>query len=69
MKTSLGPDDRDDGDPIRELMAIAEAKQDLAARETLAVRRARHRGLSWKEIGFLLGVSKQTAHRKYRKVT
>jgi hypothetical protein len=29
---------------------------------------ARHQGLSWAEIGTLLGVTRQTMHRKYRKV-
>jgi hypothetical protein len=34
----------------------------------VAVRRARHAGLSWAEIGTLLGVTRQTMHRKYRRV-
>ncbi len=51
---------------IAELAAIAEAKRELAKREELAVRRARNRGLKWGEIGTLLGVTKQTVHRKYR---
>jgi DNA-directed RNA polymerase specialized sigma24 family protein len=51
-----------------ELAAVREAKRDLARREEVAVRRARHSGLSWAEIGTLLGVTRQTMHRKYRKV-
>ncbi|MDO9486574.1 MAG: hypothetical protein Q7K25_11010 [Actinomycetota bacterium] len=51
-----------------ELSAIAEAKREIARREDVAVRRARHIGLSWSEIGTLLGVTRQTMHRKYRKV-
>lgn len=59
--------DGDDG-VFDELAAIAEAKRELARREEVAVRRARHLGLSWAEIGTLLGVTRQTMHRKYRKV-
>ena len=66
MRTSVGTDD--DGDVVGELAAIAESRRELARREEVAVRRARHSGLSWAEIGTLLGVTKQTMHRKYRKV-
>lgn len=66
MKTSV--DSGDSGDVVRELAAIAEAKRDLARREEVAVRRARNSGLSWAEIGTLLGVTRQTMHRKYRSV-
>jgi IS30 family transposase len=66
MKTSL---DADDGGGVTgELAAVAVARQELSRREEVAVRRARHAGLSWAEIGTLLGVTKQTIHRKYRKV-
>jgi DNA invertase Pin-like site-specific DNA recombinase len=66
MRTSVGSDD---GSPwITELAVIREEKRDLAGREEVAVRRARHEGLSWAEIGTLLGVTRQTMHRKYRKV-
>ena len=67
MKTSLGAQDGDDG-VVAELAAVAESKRELARREEVAVRRARHHGLSWAEIGTLLGVTRQTMHRKYRKV-
>lgn len=60
--------DADDGNPVTELAAVAEAKRELSRREEVAVRRARHAGLSWAEIGTLLGVTRQTMHRKYRKV-
>jgi DNA-directed RNA polymerase specialized sigma24 family protein len=56
----------DDGNVIAELAAVAEAKSELSRREEVAVRRARHSGLSWAEIGTLLGVTRQTIHRKYR---
>ena len=65
VKTSTGTDD---GGVIPELAAIREDKSALARREEVAVRRARHSGLSWAEIGTLLGVTRQTMHRKYRKV-
>lgn len=58
----------DDGNVVRELAAVAEAKTELARREEVAVRRGRHAGLSWAEIGTLLGVTRQTIHRKYRGV-
>jgi IS30 family transposase len=64
MRTATGEDDGVFG----ELSAIAEAKRELTRREEVAVRRARHQGLSWAEIGTLLGVTRQTMHRKYRKV-
>lgn len=65
MRTTLGTGD--DG-PIAELAAVREAKRELTRREEVAVRRARNSGLSWAEIGTLLGVTRQTIHRKYRKV-
>jgi DNA-directed RNA polymerase specialized sigma24 family protein len=66
MKTSVDSDDA--GRPIEELASVREAKKELSRREEVAVRRARHAGLSWAEIGTLLGVTRQTIHRKYRKV-
>ena len=66
MRTSVGTDDG--GGVLGELAAVAEAKRELARREDVAVRRARQVGLSWAEIGTLLGVTRQTMHRKYRKV-
>ncbi|QGG41248.1 hypothetical protein GEV26_07640 [Aeromicrobium yanjiei] len=65
VKTSTGADD---GGVVGELAAVAEAKSVLSRREEVAVRRARNLGLSWAEIGTLLGVTRQTIHRKYRNV-
>ena len=67
MLTSTDAHDGDGG-VAAELGAVAEKKRALARREEVAVRRARHQGLSWAEIGTLLGVTRQTMHRKYRKV-
>lgn len=66
MRTAVGSDE--DGGVVGELVRIAEDRRALARREEVAVRRARHTGLSWAEIGTLLGVTKQTIHRKYRRV-
>ena len=66
MKTAQGTNG-DDG-VVGELAAVREARQQLSRREEVAVRRGRQVGLSWAEIGTLLGVTKQTMHRKYRKV-
>jgi DNA-directed RNA polymerase specialized sigma24 family protein len=66
MKTAQGTNG-DDG-VVGELAAVRAARQQLSRREEVAVRRARHAGLSWAEIGALLGVTKQTMHRKFRKV-
>ena len=63
-----GPDGQPH-DEISELASIAVAKRELARREEVAVRRARQKGLSWAEIGVLLGVTRQTMHRKYGKRT
>jgi DNA-directed RNA polymerase specialized sigma24 family protein len=65
MKTSLSTED--DGGVVGELAAVREARLQLSRREEVAVRRGRQVGLSWAEIGTLLGVTKQTMHRKYRK--
>jgi len=70
MLTNRKPsiDSGDGGGVVGELAAVAELKRGRARREDVAVRRARHAGLSWAEIGTLLGVTRQTIHRKYRKV-
>lgn len=66
VRTSLGPEDGDN--VINELRTVAQDRRDIARREEVAVRRARLAGLSWAQIGTLLGVTRQTMHRKYRNV-
>ena len=71
MGTGLDDAEGDDGGdvtPVEELARVAARRRDLARAEEVAVRRARHAGLSWAEIGMLLGVSKQAMHKKYRRV-
>ena len=55
MRTAVRGDD--DGGVVAELARIAEDRQALSRREEVAVRRARLTGLSWAEIGTLLGVA------------
>ena len=64
METAQATDDG--GGVYDDLAAVREARRGLSRREEAAVRRARHAGLSWAEIGTMLGVTKQTIHRKYR---
>jgi DNA-directed RNA polymerase specialized sigma24 family protein len=50
----------------RELSAVREELASLRARYRNAVSAAREAGLSWTEIGRLLGVSRQQVHRRFR---
>ncbi|MFT3899069.1 MAG: hypothetical protein QM728_02330 [Gordonia sp. (in: high G+C Gram-positive bacteria)] len=65
MKTAVGTDDGDS--PMEELLRVAEMRREVTRAEEVAVRRARAAGMPWAQIGFLLGVSKQAMHKKYRK--
>ena len=67
MQTTQGYDD-DEGVPVARLAAIARAKTDLAREEAAAVRHARLHGMSWAEIGRVLGVSRQSLHKRFGKV-
>lgn len=55
----------EDGGVLGELRQIAEAQRELAARETVAVRRARAEGFSWEAIATMLGVTRQAVHRRF----
>lgn len=65
MKTARGIGDEG---PTAELAAVAQARRELSRREEVAVRRARAAGFSWEAIASVMGVTRQTLHRKYRKV-
>ncbi|MEP9391725.1 hypothetical protein ABLE94_05605 [Gordonia sp. VNK1] len=69
MQTGIDAGDSGDPDnPVSALAAVADRRRQLARDEEVAVRRARTAGLSWAEIGVVLGVSKQAMHKKYRRV-
>lgn len=55
----------DSTDPAVGLRAVAALSRLLADLEDLHVRNARARGWSWQEIAAVMGVSKQTVHRKH----
>ena len=62
METLIGADDES---PMERLARIAAMRRDLARAEAAEVRHARQRGMSWAEIGMVLGVTKQAMHKKY----
>jgi hypothetical protein len=68
MRTSVDTDGGGET-PVAQLARIAEAKRELSRAEEVAVRRGRAAGLSWAEIGTLLGVSKQAMHQRYGRRT
>lgn len=52
----------------RHLLGVAaQAVRHAEALELLAVRQARAEGLTWEQIGGLLGVAKQSAHQRFSK--
>jgi hypothetical protein len=56
----------DGGFSGRHLLGVAaEAVRHAEALELIAVRQARAEGVSWTQIGDLLGVTKQSAHQRF----
>jgi DNA invertase Pin-like site-specific DNA recombinase len=54
--------------PSEALRAVGALRRLLESLEHQQVRRARELGLTWQEVADALGVTKQTVHRKYRKI-
>ncbi len=52
--------------PERALRELVELRGSLDRIESLLVARARANGASWAEIGSLLGITRQSAHRRHR---
>lgn len=52
-------------DPMIGLQAVAALRRLVEQLEDLQVRNARQREWSWAEIAAVLGVSKQTVHKKH----
>lgn len=58
--------------PLESLGAISvlmDRQEEISRALAQAVADARSRGRTWSEIGTMLGVSKQAAHRKYGAIT
>jgi hypothetical protein len=55
------------GDPLQELGAISKARLQLERQGHYWVLQAQNADVSWAAIAAVLGVSKQAAHRKFRK--
>jgi hypothetical protein len=52
-------------EPIQALGAAAELRREVERVESVLVRRARARGMSWAAIALAMGVSRQAVHQKY----
>lgn len=63
MQTAL--EQAENPDPRDGLRDCAARRVQLEQDQSALVRRARVEGLSWAEIAFALGVTRQAAHRKY----
>ena len=57
-----------DTESLRTIAELAEQRGELDAALVEAIRSARRADRSWSEIGTMLGVSKQAAQKKYRRV-
>jgi hypothetical protein len=56
-----------DGDPARRLSSLATLQSELEELETQAAADALRSGMSWRQIGEALGISKQAAHHRHSK--
>lgn len=54
------------GDPASQLEALCELRRELDSIEAELAADAIRAGMSWREIGAAIGVSKQAAHRRHR---
>ncbi|SDC07745.1 hypothetical protein GA0111570_1196 [Raineyella antarctica] len=66
MKTMNDAADREP-DPVEQLADVARRRRELESEEYHHVLQARGQGVSWQEIGWALGMSKQAAHKKFRR--
>jgi len=62
LQTAVSSDDPETA--LRAVMALRRLADHL---EEQSVRAARRKGWSWDQIGDALGMSRQAAHKKYRK--
>ena len=62
LQTAVSSDDPETA--LRAVMALRRLADQL---EHQSVRAARRKGWSWDQIGDALGMSRQAAHKKYRK--
>ena len=53
-------------DPAGQLEALCELRRELDSIESELAADAIRAGMSWREIGAAIGVSKQAAHRRHR---
>jgi hypothetical protein len=57
------------GDSVRELRYARDGMAEAKTRYANAVIAARNAGLSWAQIGVILGVTRQQLHRRFRHLT
>jgi hypothetical protein len=55
----------EDDDPSKSLASVAALRSLVDRQEAIQVRRARDRGWTWRQIGAVLGVSRQSVHKKH----
>jgi len=67
VKTSNGAAPDGPRHHLTALRALASQQQELARQEYYHVLQAREQGISWDGIAASLGVSKQAAHRRFKR--